>query len=153
MKKELLGLVLSMALLGGCGEGPTYPSTPHGGPAHDVRSYAVTYRVVGQFENAAVLYRDKYGLQVEVGVVRPGWSVNWNKTVDYTTNPFDGMSLMILAQDITGPGKNRTLGVEMWVNGQLVNSASRFNETGDAIVVQAHGGANAGGIFASKYEY
>lgn len=151
MKRELFGLVLSAILLGGCGNGPTYPSAPHGGPAHDVRTYTVTYRVVGQFEKATVLYRDKYGMQVEAGVVSPGWSIKWNESIDYTYYPFKGLSLMVLAQDVTGPGRNRTLGVEIWVNNQLINSVSKPNENGDAIVVQAHGGANANGIFSSKY--
>lgn len=151
MKKSLAFIVV-VSLLSGCGDGPTYPSTPHGGQTHDVRTYTVTYRVVGQFEKATVLYCDKYGMQVEAGVVNPGWSVKWSESIDYTYYPYKGLSLVVLAQDITGPGSNRSISVEILVNGSLVNSQSKNNPDGEYIVVQAHGGINYSGIFASPYK-
>jgi hypothetical protein len=144
----LLALLLA-ALLGGCGEGPTYPSTPFGGPPHDVKSYSVEYRVIGQFGKAAVIYRDKYGMQVEAGEVRPGWSERWNESIDYTNYPFKGLSLMVLAQDTTGAGSGRDLTVEIWVDGELLNSATKPNPGGASVVVQAHAGVNNSGKWAA----
>lgn len=147
----VLAVLLLVAMLFGCSDPPTYPSTPHGGTPHDVRTYQVEYKVLGTFGTAAVLYRDRYGFQAEVGKATPGWSESWSRTIDHTDYPYVGLSPMVLAQDTTGPGKDRSLRVEIWINGALINSAEKQNPTGEAVVVRAYAGANKNGIFASPY--